>query len=146
MGLAAAILTMVTVQRLGELALARRNTRRLLAKGAVESGAGHYPFIVAVHAAWLAGLWWLASGGGVNLFWLAVYGVLQALRVWILLTLGGRWTARIIVLPAAPLVRRGPYRFMAHPNYAVVAGEIAVLPLVFGLWWYALLFSASFQI
>jgi methyltransferase len=63
------------------------------------------------------------------------------LRVWILLTLGGRWTARIIVLPSAPLVRRGPYRFMAHPNYAVVAGEIAVLPLIFGLWWYALLFS-----
>ncbi len=138
---AAAILTIVTVQRFGELLLAGRNTQRLLAKGAVEFGAGHYPFLVAVHVLWLTGLWWFARSAAVNLSWLAAYGVLQAARVWILLTLGDRWTTRIIVLPAAPLIRRGPYRFLTHPNYAVVTGEIAVLPLVFGLWWYALIFS-----
>jgi methyltransferase len=141
MTLAALLLGFVTLQRLGELALARRNTARLRALGAIEAGAAHYPLIVALHAAWLAGLWLLAWDVQPSLFWLAAFIVLQVLRIWVLATLGRRWTTRILVLPGAPLVRHGPYRFFAHPNYAVVVGEIAVLPLAFGLYWYALVFS-----
>ncbi|CAN7335377.1 isoprenylcysteine carboxylmethyltransferase family protein [Phenylobacterium sp. LjRoot219] len=135
------VLAFVTAQRLGELAFAGRNTRRLLARGAVESGAGHYPLIVALHGAWLAGLWLLAWDRRPSLAWLALYALLQMLRLWTLSTLGDRWTTRIITLPGEPLVRRGPYRFLPHPNYLVVAGEVAVLPLVFGLPAYALGFS-----
>ncbi len=76
-----------------------------------------------------------------NLVWVAVYVVLELLRVWVLASLGGRWTTRIIVVPGETLVRRGPYRFIPHPNYVVVMGEIAVLPLVFDLSWYAAVFS-----
>jgi methyltransferase len=135
------ILAFVTLQRLAELVLAQRNTARLRAKGAQEVGAAHYPLIVALHAAWLAGLWFLALALPVNLIWLGVFILLQAARVWVIVTLGDRWTTRIIVLPGAPLVADGPYRFVSHPNYCVVAAEILVLPLVFGLVWYGLVFS-----
>ena len=135
------ILALVTLQRLFELWLSNRNTARLLARGAREYGRSHYPLIVAVHALWLASLWWLAPGRPVDAFWLAIYVLLQLARIWVLATLGPRWTTRIIVLPQVPLVRRGPYRFVDHPNYVVVIGEIAVLPLVFGLWQLALIFS-----
>ena len=121
--------------------LSNRNTRRLLAKGAREVGASHYPLIVAVHALWLAALWWLAPGRHIFAFWLVLYVLLQIARIWVLATLGHRWTTRIIILPGAPLIRRGPYRFVNHPNYVVVIGEIAVLPLVFGLWQIALIFT-----
>lgn len=142
--IAVGILGLVTLQRLGELLLSRRNTQRLLAKGAHEVGAGHYPLIVALHAAWLAGLWYLVVAEGhaaIDWGWLVLFVVLQGLRVWVIATLGPRWTTRIIVLPDAPLITTGPYRFMPHPNYMVVAAEILVLPLVFGLVWYAAVFS-----
>ena len=135
------LLAFVTLERLGELVLARRNTSRLLARGAVEHGAGHYPLIVLLHAAWLVGLWWMAWNLPIHPVWLGAFLLLQALRIWVLTTLGDRWTTRIIVVPGAPLVARGPYRWLSHPNYAVVIGEIAVLPLVFGLVWYAVMFS-----
>jgi methyltransferase len=135
------VLALVTLQRLGELVLARRNTRRLLARGAHEVAPEHYPLLVAMHAAWLIGLWWLAWDRPIQWPWLVVFLALQALRVWVLATLGGRWTTRIIVLPGAPLVAKGPYRFLSHPNYAVVIGEIAALPLAFGLWIFAAVFS-----
>lgn len=138
-----AILALVTVQRLGELVLARANTRRLLARGAREYGAGHYPIIVGLHAAWLAGLWALAWDRPVHIGWLAVFAALQLARGWVIAALGGRWTTRIIILPGEPLVRRGPYRFLRHPNYWVVAAEIAVLPIAFDLWLYAGLFSVA---
>ncbi|MGE0668669.1 MAG: isoprenylcysteine carboxyl methyltransferase family protein [Sphingomonadales bacterium] len=141
MTLAAAILGFVTLQRLGELVLARRNTARLLARGAVEAAPGHYPLIVALHASWLAGLWWLAWNLPVDFAWLGVFAVLQVLRIWVLVTLGPRWTTRIIVVPGEPLVRGGPYRFLSHPNYCIVAAEIMVLPLVFGLAWYGAAFT-----
>jgi len=134
------VLGLVTVQRLGELVLARRNTRRLLARGAYEVGASHYPLIVLLHAAWLAGLWVLAWDRPVQWVWLAGFLGLQALRVWVITTLGGRWTTRVIILPGAPLVAGGPYRFISHPNYVVVAGEMAALPLAFGLPIYGLVF------
>ena len=135
------ILAFVTFERLFELWLARRNTSRLLTQGAVEHGRGHYPLIVAVHLLWLAALWWLATPRPIDGFWLALFVLLEVGRVWVLTTLGPRWTTRIIVLPGAPLVRRGPYRFVNHPNYLVVVLEIAVLPLVFGLWQVAVIFS-----
>ena len=136
------ILALVTMQHLGELWLAARNTRRLLARGAREVSAAHYPLIVAVHTAWLAALWWLAPGRPIHVGWLALFVLLQFARIWVVASLGERWTTRIIILPNAPLfVRRGPYRFVAHPNYLVVIGEIAALPMVFGLWEVALAFS-----
>jgi methyltransferase len=139
--LSVVILALVTLQRLGELVLARRNTRRLVARGAVEVGAEHYPIMVGLHAAWLIGLWWFAWNRPADLLWLAVYLGLQALRAWTIASLGERWTTRIVILPGAPLVRRGPYRFVPHPNYLVVAGEIPVLPAVFHMWAYAAVFS-----
>jgi methyltransferase len=135
------ILALVTLQRLGELWLSNRNTKRLLAQGAREHAPGHYPWVVAVHVLWLGALWWLAPGRPVDGFWLALFVAIEIARIWVLATLGPRWTTRIIVLPDAPLVRAGPYRFVNHPNYLVVIGEIAVLPLVFGLWQLALLFT-----
>jgi methyltransferase len=143
MSLAVLLVAFVTVERLAELWLARRNTAALLAHGAHEVSPGHYPMIVSLHALWLAGLWWFGWAAPLNLAWLAVFLILQIFRFWVLTTLGRRWTTRIIVLPGAPLVATGPYRFLSHPNYWVVIGEIAVLPLCLGLPWYALIFSAA---
>lgn len=127
------ILSFVTLQRLGELILAARNTLALLAQGAHEASPGHYPLIVAVHAGWLGALWWLAPGQPVSWPLIGLFALLQIGRLWVIATLGPRWTTRIIILPGAPLVTGGPYRFMRHPNYAVVVAEIALLPLAFGL-------------
>lgn len=141
MSFASIILALVTLQRLGELVLARHNTRKLMARGAIEVGAGHYPLIVAVHAAWLIALWIYGRNQQVNLLALAAFVVLQGLRGWILATLGSHWTTRIIVLPGEPLIISGPYRYLAHPNYAVVVGEIALLPLALHLPTQALVFA-----
>ena len=127
------IMAFVTLQRLSELIIARRNTRRLMAAGATEYGRDHYPVMVTLHAAWLVVLWLSVGQRPVNLMLLGIFAVLQALRVWVLAVLGPRWTTRIIVLPGAALVARGPFRWVSHPNYCVVTAEIAVLPLTFGL-------------
>lgn len=143
MSLGQAIVLLVALQRLAELALARRNARRLRAAGGVEVGAGHYPLFIALHGAWLATLFVVAGAeASIAWDWIAVFVLLQLARLWVVASLGTRWTTRIIVVPNAPLIRRGPYRFVRHPNYWVVAGEIAVLPLAFGAWEVALLFSA----
>ena len=136
------ILGAVTLQRLAELVLARHNTTRLLARGAHEIGAAHYPLIVAVHGAWLISLWIFGHEQPVNLLALVCYLLLQVLRAWVMWTLGARWTTRILVLPGEQLVARGPYRYLSHPNYAVVAGEIALLPLTLNLPVLALVFTA----
>ncbi|MDQ3077647.1 MAG: hypothetical protein M3Q83_02265 [Pseudomonadota bacterium] len=138
---AIALLAIVTLQRLVELPIARANTARLIAAGGHEVAAGHYPLIVALHAAWLAALWWFAPGEPIHFGFLALFGMAEAGRIWVLRTLGPRWTTRIIIVPGEQLVARGPYRFVDHPNYLVVVAEIALLPLVFGLWQIALLFS-----
>lgn len=135
------ILILVALQRSGELLLARRNTSRLLAQGAKEAAPGHYPLLVAVHFGWLMSLWVWGRHQPVNLIWIGVFIVLQFLRVWVIATLGSRWTTRIIVLPGAPLVTAGPYRFFSHPNYVVVAAEIAVLPLALRLPLIAIVFT-----
>jgi methyltransferase len=141
MNAAYAIMAFVTLQRLSELVIAKRNTARLMAAGAREVGGEHYPVMVAMHSAWLAALWFTVGGRPISLPLLAIFAVLQLLRVWVLATLGPRWTTRIIVTPDAPLVKRGPFRFVRHPNYMVVTAEIAVLPLTFGLVGIALLFT-----
>jgi methyltransferase len=139
--IALAVLFAVTLQRLAELVYSHRNETWLRAHGAIEHGAAHYPAMVALHATWLIGLWIVAIGISPSGRWLAIFAVLQALRIWVLVTLGHRWTTRILVLPGAPLVGTGPYRVVSHPNYAVVAAEIFVLPMAFGLLTYALVFS-----
>lgn len=127
------VMALVALQRLIEIFYAERNTRALLARGAVEVGRAHYPLIVLLHAAWLVAIvLLLPPGATINWPALGVFVLLQAARVWVIATLGPYWTTRIVTLDSAPLVRGGPYRFVRHPNYLVVAGEIAVLPLVFG--------------
>ena len=139
---AAVILAVVTLQRIFELLLAQRNTQRLLDRGGGEVAAEHYPLIVLLHTLWLAALWWWGWNASVNTIWLSLFVVLQVLRIWIIATLGDRWTTRIITVPGETRIRIGPYRFMNHPNYAVVIAEIAVLPLTLGLLTLAIVFSA----
>ena len=138
--LTALFVAFIVLQRLGELVIARRNTARLLARGAREVGAGHYPVMVALHTAWVLALIVFGWNQPLHLGWLAVYAVLQVFRVWILGTLGPRWTTRIIVIDE-PLVARGPFRFIPHPNYTLVVAEIIVAPLVLGLVWVAVVFT-----
>lgn len=139
---ARALLALVVLLRLVELVHAHRNTAALRRRGAIEIGSGHYPLLVLLHAFWLASLFLLVpADASLSLPWLALFLALQGARLWVILSLGPWWTTRIMTLPEAPLVRRGPYRFLRHPNYAVVVAEIAVLPLVFGAWRLALIFS-----
>jgi methyltransferase len=136
------VLASVAALRLGELALARHNTRRLLARGAREVAPRHYPLLVALHAGWLAAMVVIIPPDRKPDPWLlGLFGLLLVARGWVITSLGPYWTTRIITLPEAPLVRRGPYRLLRHPNYLVVVGEIAVLPLAFGAWRLALVFS-----
>lgn len=135
-------LAFIIVQRLSELVIAERNTAALMARGAVEYGAEHYPAMVAMHSAWILCLVSFGFNQPVNMGWLAVFALLQVFRVWILATLGQRWTTRIIVL-AEPLVKKGPFRFLNHPNYALVIAEIIVAPLVLGLTWVAVVFTVA---
>lgn len=137
---AVAFLAFIIAQRLGELVLARANTARLMAKGAREVGAGHYPLIVALHTLWVLALVVFGWNAPVSPGWLALFMVLQGLRLWILWSLGDRWTTRII-LHDAPLVETGPFRLLRHPNYCLVVAEIIVAPMVLGLVWVAIVFS-----
>lgn len=143
MSVALVILIMVALSRLFELWLSARHEKALRRQGAIEIGASHYPAIVALHTGWLAGLFILAHDAPVSWGWLGLFCVLQAARIWTLRSLGPRWTTRIIVLPNEPLVSIGPYRYVRHPNYIIVAGEIAILPLSLGLPVYAFMFSLA---
>jgi len=144
LGWAQGVALLVAAQRLGELAYARRNEARLRARGAAESGARHYPLFILLHGAWLLAVFLLIPADRVP-SWpvLALFLLLQAARVWVVATLGPYWTTRVLSLPGAPLVRRGPYRWVRHPNYLVVAAEIAVLPLAFDAWAIAVVFSLA---
>lgn len=132
----------LVVMRLAELVYAGRNTRRLMAQGGVEIGASHYPLFILLHGSWLIALA-LSSNPErpLNLPLFALFLLVEAGRVWVLVTLGRFFTTRVITLPGEQLVRRGPYRFANHPNYLVVIGEIGILPLVFGNWPVALIWS-----
>jgi methyltransferase len=142
--LAWGILAAVALQRVVEMSYASRNTAALRRAGGVEVGRGHYPLMVALHAGWLTAI---AAGLGsnpvVHVIPLAAYACLQPVRLWIIATLGPFWTTRVITVPGAPLVRGGPYKYLRHPNYIVVALEIAILPLVFGQVGTAAAFAAA---
>jgi methyltransferase len=130
------------VQRLCELVLDRRHTAVQLARGGRMTLEPWYPAIVALHAAWLAGLAFAAWGRWLAWPWLVPMLALQGVRAWTMAALGERWTTRIVTVPGENRLRRGPYRWFAHPNYAVVAAEIALVPLAFGQVWLAIGFSA----
>jgi methyltransferase len=137
-----AVLAFVIAQRLAELIWSARNTRRLLARGAQEIGARHYPLFILLHGSWLIALA-LTVPAETPPHWplLGIFALLQLLRSWVVATLGPYWTTRIITLQDAPLVQSGPFRWCRHPNYTVVVGEIAVLPLAFDAWEIALIWS-----
>lgn len=136
----------VGLQRLVELALARRNERRARARGAVERGGGHYLFIVGLHSLWLLStlVEGLLRGPEFPIYWpvaLAAFLLVQPLRYWAIFSLGESWNTKILVVPGAKLVRLGPYRYLNHPNYVVVVVEILAFPLIFGAWIAALVFT-----
>ena len=136
------IVALVAAQRVGELVIARRNTAALLSNGAYEVGRGHYPTMVIMHGAWLIIILVTVNPETpINGLFLAAFILLQGLRIWIISTLGKYWTTRIIVVPDVPLVTSGPYRYFRHPNYWIVIAEIAVFPLIFGLWQVAAIFT-----
>ena len=137
-----AIIGFLVFQRLVELGIARRNHRALVARGAIEFGRRHYPALVALHAGWLlALLGTIDPQTPVSIPLLAVFLLLECGRVWVVVTLGSRWTTRVMVVPGAKRIRAGPYRFLNHPNYLIVCGEIAVVPLMFGAWTLAVIAS-----
>ena len=129
------------VQRSVELCIAQFNTGRLRTIGGIEFGAAHYPLMIALHASWLLGLLVLGYDRAIIPIWLALFVILQVGRLWVIVSLGRRWTTRVIVLPGATPVARGPYRWLRHPNYLIVALEIAVVPLALGLPVFALIYS-----
>jgi methyltransferase len=139
-----AVQAFVALQRGIELLLARANTARLLRQGGVEVDRAGYKWFVALHAGWLIALA-ATVPAATSPVWplLALFFVLQAGRVWVIAALGRRWTTRLIVLPAAPTVTTGPYRWLRHPNYWIVAAEIAILPLAFDAIVLALGFSLA---
>jgi methyltransferase len=140
-----ALVGLVAAGRAVELAVARRHTVSLLSAGGVEHGRAHYPFMVALHAALLAGCVvepWVADRPYAPIRFAAgalAVAAAAALRWWTIATLGGRWTTRVVVVPGRPLVSGGPFRFLRHPNYLAVAIEVAALPLAVGAWMTALL-------
>jgi methyltransferase len=137
------MLGLVLLQRVLELAWARRNTVRLLRAGAVEADSQGYPLFVLLHAGWLVSLVVFVPGSTPPVWpLLGLFALLQLGRLWVILSLGEYWTTRIVTLPGAPLVRIGPFRHVRHPNYLLVIAEIAVLPLAFGAGAIATAFSA----
>jgi methyltransferase len=136
-------LGLVALERLIELARARRNTARLRRLGAVEADAGGYPLFVLLHAGWLMSLaFFVPAETPPDWLLIALFALLQLGRIWVIVSLGRYWTTRIITLRDAPLVQTGPFRYLRHPNYLLVAAEIVVLPLAFGAVAVAATFSA----
>ncbi len=137
-------MSFLVLQRLSELALARRNERWARAHGAVEYGQEHYPWMVALHTAFLLTLiieYVFSVKTDINVFILAVFGVLLVLKAWVVFTLGKYWNTRILRVPGAPLIRKGIYKYISHPNYVIVVLEIALIPMIFQLYFTAILFS-----
>lgn len=147
---------LLLVQRGLEELYSARNTKALVALGAHEVGQAYYPVVAATHLAWIASLFFLIPAGAPILWPLIVYYlVIQLVRYWVIFTLGRFWTHRIFTLPGAPVVARGPYRYLRHPNYAVTIVETFVLPLAFGalalaaimtaLWWTVLAYKMHLE-
>jgi methyltransferase len=134
------ILALATAQRVIEFVYSYRNAQILKQQGAFEVGKFHYVLLVVMHAAWLVSLWWFAWNQPIYWSMIVIYLLIQVIRAWTLMALGPRWTIEIMVTPDE-VIRGGPTHFIRQPNYFVVAAEILVLPLAFGLWWHSLLFT-----
>jgi len=139
----------IGIERLAELIVSKRNARWAFAHGGKEFGRDHYPAMVTIHAALLLGgvaeVWALHRPFIAWLGWpmLALVALSQALRWWCVGTLGRRWNTMVIVVPQVPLVRRGPYRWLHHPNYVAVVVEGVALPLVHTAWLTAACFTVA---
>lgn len=134
------------IQRLVELWIARRNQQWMLAHGGIEIGAEHYPLLVLMHISFFAGLWTevVLRGYAISFAWpilLAALIIVQGIRYWAITSLGRFWNTRIIIIPGADVVRRGPYQFLRHPNYTVVILELALIPLLFNAYITCVAFS-----
>jgi methyltransferase len=128
-----AVALAVLLQRGFEELYSQRNTRALIGRGAREVGATYYPVVATTHLAWIASLYFLISPeADINHLLAAMYLAIQVVRYWVIGTLGEYWTHRIFTLDGAPVIRRGPYQFISHPNYAVTIIETFLLPMVFG--------------
>jgi methyltransferase len=138
------VVGLLALQRLLELRLSQRNARALFRHGGVEIAPEQHLWFVVLHASWLLVVLLFVSPRALPNWWmLAALALLQGARVWVIASLGPYWTTRVITVPGVPLVRSGPYRFLRHPNYAIVALEIALLPLAFGAWPIAVIFSIA---
>lgn len=143
----AIIFTIICIQRLVELRIARENERYMKNRGAIEFGQSHYPFIVMLHGLFLSslGIEYILKDAPLSPFWIILLGfflLLQIGRIWSIKSLGHFWNTKIIVLPNTTLVKKGPYKWLSHPNYIIVALEIAVIPLIFQAYFTTIVFSA----
>ncbi len=142
------LFVLIVIQRLSELRVATRNYKWAMAQGATEYGADHYWLFIVLHTGWLLG--WLVEGWwrGAQLaqlwwLWLGIFVTAQALRYWALTSLGKQWNTRILIVPNADRIARGPYKFIPHPNYIAVVLELLSVPLIFGAWWTAIIASIA---
>ena len=140
------VISIVVLQRLIELFVAKRNEKWMLSQGAFEVGATHYPIMVMMHVAFFVSflLEVVVLGRTLSPFWILLLGIFlltQAARIWCLLSLGKFWNTKIIILPGAAVVRRGPYKWLRHPNYLIVSIELLTLPLLFDAYFTAILYS-----
>lgn len=139
----------IAAQRLIELGVSSRNTARARARGGLEAGAAHYPAMIALHVAFLASC--VLEVRMLGRPWIPVLGVPMlalvacgmALRYWVVVSMHGRWTTRLVYVPGDPLVTNGPFRWLRHPNYAAVVAEVAAIPLVHSAWLTAIGFTLA---
>lgn len=140
------ILSIVIIQRLLELVIAKRNEKNMRAQGAYEVGASHYPLMILLHVSFFISLLievniFNLTPSPLFLLFLVMFLCVQGLRIWCLTSLGSFWNTKIIVLPGAHVVTKGPYKYLRHPNYLVVSMEIALLPLMFEAYFTAICFT-----
>lgn len=131
-------------QRLTELYVSKKNEKWLLAQGAIEYGREHYPYIVALHTLFIVSLiveYYVTGGHPISYIALSLFILLLAFKYWVLSSLGTYWNTRIYRVPGAIGVKKGPYKIFKHPNYVDVVCEIAIIPLVFHLYYTAIIFS-----
>ena len=148
MGLFIAVMSFLIIQRLIELSISSRNVRALIKDGGVEYGREHYKYIVAMHSLFIISIiteYFLRDYYGkmndISYLFLVFFIFLQGMRVWVITSLGKFWNTRIVRIPGSKLVQKGPYKFLKHPNYAVVSLEIFCLPMIFGLYYTAVIFT-----
>lgn len=140
----ATFISFVILLRISELFLSKRNEKWLIQNGALEYGQMHYPFIVLLHVLFFISLiveYSMQQPSSFSLLLLLLYFLLIGFKTWTVLSLGHYWNTKIFHIPNAPLIKQGPYKFIKHPNYLIVIAEIAVIPLIFHLYFTAIIFS-----